>query len=270
MALTDTDFPVEYLEALDEVLMGATYASKYQVTGAEFVNARQVKVPEIDFGASPEPTAYSRFKTESDVTIKRTVYTLDNDKEKAFYLDALDTIDEAAIDATKVVSEYERMVLAPYIDKDFFKGVAAKAGTKATETLTTANIKQELRKVRTKFMQSGLSGGDLYMTSTALGLLEDATDRQWSNDTSITDTVGSYDGFTIYEVPDDVLQADFTAITGGQSTVRYITKRAVNYMFAPGQHTSGDGWLTQMRWVYGLIALKNKTVGIYTSKAAGK
>lgn len=268
MAITIGEFPTEYLDALDEVLMGATYASRYGVAGAEFVNSRQVSVPEIDFGSSPEPVKYDRFQTEGNAEVKRTVYTLDHDVQQVFYTDAVDSIDEAAASMTNITSEYLRTIFAPYVDKDLFKVAAAQAKTTGTTALSAANIKGELRKARTQFTAAGLSGGDLYMTSTALGYLEDATDRQWSNDTNIHDTVGNYDGFDIFEVPDETLGTDFTVISGGTQTLRYITKRAVAYLFLPGQHTGGDGSLGQFRWVFGSIVRKNRKPGIYANKAA--
>lgn len=263
---TISTFPVEYLEAIDEVLAGATYAGRYNVAGAEFVNGRTVSVPDIDFGNSPEPTAYSRFSSESGVTIARTPYTLDHDVEKVFFVDAAEAQDEPAVAMTNVVSEYERTVFAPYVDADFFAKAKAQALAKGTVTLTAANIKGELRKARTQFAEHGLMGGGLYMSPTALALLEDATDRQWSNETSITDTVGSYDGFQVFEVPAATLGCDFLAISGGLQTIRYITKRAAAYSFAPGQHTQGDGWLNQFRWIFGTIVRKNKKPGIYANE----
>ncbi|ACU94001.1 hypothetical protein Ccur_02740 [Cryptobacterium curtum DSM 15641] len=269
MPTTFTSFPVAYSNALDEVLVASTYASKYSVPGAEFLTAKQVSVPDLSFGASPAPVAYNRFKSaEGDIKVDRKVYTLAHDDEKVFYIDAVDAINEAAVPITKAISEYQRTILAPEIDKDFFAVAKAKAATKGTTALTAANIKAEIRKARTQFTQAGLHGGDLYMTSAALGLLEDATNRQWSNETSITDTVGSYNGFNVYEVADSILGADFTAISGGNRTMQYITKRAALYLFAPGSHTNGDGWLAQNRWVYGSIVPANKAAGVYTSKKA--
>lgn len=264
---TITTFPVEYLEAIDEVLAGATFAGRYNVQGAEFVQGRQVSVPDIDFGENPDPTAYDRFQTESSVTVGRTVYTLDHDVEKVFYIDAAEAEDEPAVSMTNVVSEFERTIFGPYIDKDFFAKAKANALAKGTTSLTTGNIKSEIRKARTQFANAGLSGGELYMSSTALALLEDATDRQWSNDTAVTDTVGSYDGFQVFEVPADRLDCDFLAISGGIKTIRYITKRAATHSFAPGQHTQGDGWLNQFRWIFGTLVWKNKKPGIYANEA---
>lgn len=270
MPATVTAFPTEYLEAIDEVLAGSTFAGRYGVGAAEFAGSRQVSVPDIDFGENPEPTAYNRFAAEGNVNLNRTTYTLDHDVEKVFYIDAKDAIDEAALKMTTVLSEWERTVFGPYIDRDFFSKTLAKAKTTLTEPITAANVKDVLRKARTQFTAAGLRGGDLYMSSAALACLEDATDRQWSNETSITDSVGEYDGFSIFEVPGDSLGADLLVVSGGTRTVRYVVKRAATYAFAPGQHTSGDGWLTQMRWVFGTIVRKNKVSGIFASKAGAE
>ena len=261
------EFPTEYLEAIDEVLMGATYAGRYNDGAAEFVGGRQISIPDIDFGNSPEPKPYNRFASEDGVDIKRTVYTLDHDDEKQFYVDALTVQDEPVASMTGVISEYERTVLAPYIDKYFFRAATGKAKTRATETLTASNIKSEIRKARTQFNSKGLSGWELYMSSNALALLEDATDRQWSNEGTILDTIGNYDGFQIYEVPSDLLQCDFLAVAGGKNTIKYIVKRAASFLFAPGQHQRGDGYLAQMRWVFGNLVKMNKQWGLYANGA---
>lgn len=270
MATTITTFPTEYLDAIDEVLAGATYASAYNVGAAEFANSRQVSVPEINFGSSPDPVAYDRFKTEGEASIKRTVYTLDHDVEKVFYVDAVDAGDEPAAAQTTAIAEFERTVFAPYIDKDFFKVAAEQAKATAEETLTKDTVKASVRAAINQFTEAGLAGGSLYVTSDVRGMLEDATNREWSNETAITNAVGTWDGLTVYSVPTATLGSgvNFLAISGGTNTIRYITKRAATYQFAPGQHTQGDGYLAQLRWVFGTIVYKNKKPGIYASKAA--
>ena len=267
MPNTISKFPEAYTTALDEVLALASFATRYGDAGAEFVNAKTVNVPDISF-ASSTVNDYDGFKTTNDVTLTYTPYTLANDKQAVFTVDAVDDIDTAAELSTNAASQYERTIFAPSVDTDFFKTVLGKAKTTGTTALTAANVKGEIRKARNQFTEVGLTGGDLYMTSTALGLLEDATERQWSNDTVITDTVGSYDGFTIFEVPSLLIGCDFLAISGGKATARYITKRSASYIFAPGTHTSGDCWLSQHRWVYGTIVGKNKVAGIYANKTA--
>jgi hypothetical protein len=267
MATTIQSLPVAYQSALDEVLAGATYASAFNVQGAEFVNAHQISVPDISFGSSPDPTEYDRFATEGDVTVGRTTYTLDHDVEKSFYIDAADATDEPAASITSVVAEYQRTVFAPYVDKDFFAVAAKQAKATKTETLTKDTVKAAVRAARTQFTNAGLSGGNIYMSSDAIGFLEDATSREWSNETALTDSVGVYDGLNVFEVPSDLLGAttNFLAISGGTNTIRYITKRATAFTFAPGQHTKGDGYLAQLRWIFGSIVYKNKKPGIYAS-----
>lgn len=265
---TISEYPTIYLEALDSVLTGETYANRYAVQGAEFVNGRQVSVPDISFPEAGDPNDYDRFTTEDKFTLTRTVYTLEHDKQFDCYVDACDSIDESAASVNSVTAEWMRTVFLPWVDKDFFKVAAAKAGTKGTETLTKDNIKAEIRKARSVFRQHGLAGGDLYMTADALAALEDATQREWSNESNITDSVGVYNGFQVFEVPDDTLGQDMILISGGLQTIRYITKRAASYLFPAGTHTHGDGDLGQHRWVFGTIVRKNKALGIYTSKAA--
>lgn len=270
MATTINTFPDEYLDAIDEVLAGATYASAYNVQGAEFANGRQVSVPDISFGESPDPVVYDRFRSgEASVVVNRTVYTLGHDVQKTFYVDAVDAGDDPAASQTTSISEYERTVFAPYIDKDFFSVAAKQAKATATETLTKDAIKPAIRAALNQFTDAGLAGGSLYVTSDVRGMLEDATNREWTNETSVTHAVGNWDGLDVFAVPTALLGTgmNFIAISGGTNTIRYVTKRAASYLFAPGQHTEGDGYLAQLRWVFGTIVRKNRKPGIYASKA---
>lgn len=267
MATKIPSLPVEYVDALDEALVHASYAARYAVDGAEFVNGRQVSIPDYDFG-SQGVNDYDRFATEDEVTINRTIYTLDHDKEGVFYVDAADAIDEAAADITKIVAEYQRVKFAPAVDSDFFAQALAQVDAPSTTALSAKTIIAEIRKARSQFTKAGLSGGDLYVTSDVLGYLEDATTREFSNETTINDTVGIYNGFNVFEVADDLLGCNMLAISGGTNTYRYITQRAAAYAFAPGAHTGGDGWLSQNRWIYGMVAFKNKKPGFFANKKA--
>lgn len=264
MAMTAPTLPTEYLTELDSILTHESYSARYAVQGAEFVNAKQVSVPEITFDGGTN--RYDRFKTENSGALSYTTYTLDHDQEAVFYVDAVEDADAQSILSTQTAAEFERQKLIPEVDTGFFAKAVKSAGGTGTDAITADNVKQVIRKARSQFVKVGLAGGDLYLTSDALGALEDATKREWGNDGSITDSVGTYDGFTVYEVADDVLGTDLLAISGGTNTIRHITKRAVAYHFAPGQHTQGDGYLDQYRWVYGDIVRKNKMVGIYSNK----
>jgi len=262
-----TEFPKKYLNVLDTIYEQESFAAKYQVDGAEFVGAKTVMVPElvIEDGTA----AYNRFDSEDGAELHYTAYTLDQDREKQFYIDAIEDEDEAHLRQANVAKEFYRTKFIPEVDVNFFSKVKASAKTVATANLTSSNIKKELRKVRKQMKNAGISRADLYMTSDALGCLEDATNRQWSNEGEINDMVGKYDIFDIYEVPEARMPgSDFAAIgqnAKADNAIRHIMKRAVSYIFAPGQHTKGDGWLSQFRWVYGDVAWKNKNAALYVN-----
>ena len=261
-----TEFPVEYLAALDKVIELGSFTTKYQAQGAEFSNAKTVLIPEIEFDGGTEQ--YNRFKSEGKVEMHYRPYELDRDREKTFYIDAVEDIDEAHVRTTNAVSEFERLYLIPELDSYFFGNVGTKAKTLGTTVLTPENIKGELRKARWQMVNHGFGSADLYMTADALSCLEDAIDRQFAGEGEITDMVGRYNIFNIYMVPDERMSGlDFAVIAPG--TIQNVIKRAVAYLFQPGQHTSGDGWLAQMRWVYGNLARYNKLWGLYANRASG-
>nr|DAL99442.1 MAG TPA: major capsid protein [Caudoviricetes sp.] len=261
-----TEFPTEYLTALDEELAQASFSSKYDVAGAEFVSKKTVKVPRIEFDNGLMP--YDGFQTDTGASLIYDTYELDHDDQATFRVDAVEDIDTAHILSANLGGEFIRTKAVPEMDADFFEKMVKLAGNRSTTALTPQNVKSEIRKMRTAFTQAGLTGGDLYMSSAALELLENAIDRQFAGEGTITDSVGSYNGFTIYEVPEVRLGTgvDFIGIAPG--CARYIKKRAASYIFQPGSHPLGDDWLSQFRWVYGAIVRLNRKPGIYAHHSA--
>ena len=65
-----TEFPEEYLKALDKVIELSSFTTKYQVKGAEFSAAKSVKIPELVFDGGT--TDYDRFKSEGRVELRCT------------------------------------------------------------------------------------------------------------------------------------------------------------------------------------------------------
>lgn len=263
-----TEFPAEYSQVLDEVVTQESFTTKYQVTGAEFTGARTVKVPErVLDGTGTEK--YNHFRNPKEAKVVYTSYTLDQDREKAFTADALDVIDQPQLELMGTAADFERQFLIPEIDTNFFNTVAAKAMTNAKTDLTASNIKEELRNARTQMLNQGYKSADLYMTSDALACLEEAIDRQFAGEGTITDTIGRYNIFNVFEVPEGLLGVDFAVIGEGAANkraIRHIWKRVVSKYFSPEVNQSGDDHLLQMRWVYGCIALKNKVGAMYVSK----
>lgn len=270
---TSIQFPVEYLETIDETLLGEMFASRYQTGGEEFLNNRTVMVPDISFPGEAIPNDYDGFATENNATLKYTPYELAYDKQCVFRVDAVDDIDAAGLLTVNEAAEYDRTVFAPWADGIFFRDTASMAGGASKTSITASNIKSEFRKLRSHLRAHGIAAADVYLCSDAVGLLEDATNREWSNEGTITDSIGQYNEFTLFEDAGGRLPAgcEMLAIAKGFTTVRYVMKRAVTYTFAPGTHTTGDDWLTQIRRVFGNVVRANKRAGIYVvGSAAGE
>lgn len=264
-------FPKEYLETIDELLMGQMFATRYQTGGEEFAGNRTVLVPEISFPEQTTPNNYDQFATKNDIKLQYTPYTLAYDKQEVFTVDAVDDIDTAGLLTVNAASEYDRTIFAPWLDKQFFSDVKAMAGGAqgTAAAITKTNVKGAFREARTHLRKHGLAGGDVYLSTNAVAALEDATNREWSNEGTIVDSIGRYNDFELFEDAGERLPEgiDMLVISGGLQTVRYVVKRAVTYTFAPGTHTEGDNWLTQIRRVFGVVGLRNKRPGIYVAGA---
>ena len=117
MAMTAPTLPTEYLTELDSILTHESYSARYAVQGAEFVNAKQVSVPEITFDGGTNK--YDRFKTENSGALSYTTYTLDHDQEAVFYVDAVEDADAQSILSTQTAAEFERQKLIPEVDTGF-------------------------------------------------------------------------------------------------------------------------------------------------------
>jgi hypothetical protein len=258
------EFPPHYLDTLDEVLVAESVTAPFVATGVEFISGRTVKKPKLTITDGLKD--YDGFQTLNSGSLEYETRDLEFDKQLAYEVDALDTMDNALDNAASWLAEAIRVKANPEIDQTFFSKVFDNvlAANKSSVALTPANIKDEIAKARKALGSKGISNAALYLSFDALYALEKATERQYSNDTVITDTIGNYNGFPLYVVPDEILGSiDFLAVAPG--TVELIKKRAVTYLFAPGDHPNGDKWLAQYRLVYDTIVYDNKKPGLYTN-----
>lgn len=267
---TEVNFPTEYLTALDELFVQESVYSQFFEDGAEFANNKTVMIPEIVFNGDNKGTrAYNRFATEDTLKVVYTPYELEKDREKVIYIDAVDNIDTANLQAANAMRLWTKEYFVPEYDQYFATSVLAKSGTKATETITKENVIEQFRAMRTAMTNAGHTLVDVWVTNAVKYALEDAIQRQFAGESAISDVVGRYNDFIIH-CPGDARMGgmDFFGIGGGKDTIKGVMKRAASYAFAPGQHTQGDGFLYQNRWVYGTLGRKNKVAGIYTNKHA--
>ena len=272
-----TEFPQKYLNTLDKILAAETFTAAYQVAGAEFVNAKTVNIPEIVLGESLHDYD-GTFAGTDKAEVKYETYTLAQDKAYSFTVDAVEDMDEQHLRVANGAAEVQRRLAIPAMDTNFFAKAAAGAGTKKTYTLGVTDggseeapvkgIKTALREVRSKFVAVGCMDADLFISSTALAMLEDATERQWASEDGIYTMIGKYDIFNIYEVPDALLACDFIAIAGGQNTVKQVVKRAKTQVIGENENQNSDGVKVNMRWVFDTIVYKKQAGAIFTNKGA--
>lgn len=238
--------------------------------------------------------------TVSDTKI---VYTMSQDRDVEFYIDKQE-VDEtnqelamANISNTFItehvqpeIDSYRFSKMASFFDDEKLNldGDLVKRN-RVEEVLTKNNaysqIKAGIAKVR-KYNPANLVG---YVSSAVMDALEQSTEynrnitNQNIGSTALESRITSIDGVQLVEVWEDARfksSYDFTdeyKIAGDAKDINFeiVAKKAIIpivkensvYLFAPGEHTEGDGFLYQNRLYHDFFIKKNMADGIYTSLA---
>lgn len=243
---------------------------------------------------------------EGTVEDSKTVYTMGQDRDIEFYIDkqdvdetnqelAMANISKSFIDEKVVpeVDSYRFSRMANYLDdENLAVDGDLKKKLRVEEDLTKANVYSQLKagvaKVR-KYNPANLIG---YVSSAVMDALEMSTEfnRSITNQnvgtTALDSRITSLDGVTLVEVWDDSRfksKYDFTGemkiaddaqdinfeIVAKQAVIPIVKENAV-YLFAPGEHTQGDGYLYQNRLYHDFFIKKSMVDGIFTSLATKK
>lgn len=243
---------------------------------------------------------------EGTVEDSKTVYTMGQDRDIEFYIDkqdvdetnqelAMANISKSFIDEKVVpeVDSYRFSRMANYLDdENLAVDGDLKKKLRVEEDLTKANVYSQLKagvaKVR-KYNPANLIG---YVSSAVMDALEMSTEfnRSITNQnvgtTALDSRITSLDGVTLVEVWDDSRfksKFDFTGemkvaddaqdinfeIVAKQAVIPIVKENAV-YLFAPGEHTQGDGYLYQNRLYHDFFVKKSMVDGIFTSLATKK
>lgn len=252
--------------------------------------------------------AHTRGKGFNEGTVEdsKTVYTMSQDRDIEFYIDkqdvdetdqelAMANISKTFIDEKVVpeVDSYRFSRMANYLnDENLAIDGDTKKKLQVEEDLTKANVYSQLKagvaKVR-KYNPANLIG---YVSSAVMDALEMSTEfnRSITNQnvgtTALDSRITSLDGVTLVEVWDDSRfksKFDFTdemkvaddaqdinfEIVAKQAVIPIVKENAV-YLFAPGEHTQGDGYLYQNRLYHDFFIKKSMVDGIFTSLATKK
>ncbi|QHM53330.1 hypothetical protein [Pediococcus acidilactici] len=234
------------------------------------------------------------FNTGS-VQNEKKVYTMGQDRDVEFFIDRQD-VDEtnqdlAVANISKTLIEEH---VQPELDAYRFSKIASEAttaGNSAEETLTVDNVYSRMKASILPLRKYGPQNIVGFVSSEAMDLLERSNEftRSITNQnvglTALESRVTSIDGVQLVEVWDDSRfydKYDFTEgykVTDDAKSINFefvakpavipIVKENAIYMFAPGQHTEGDGYLYQNRLYHDLFVKSQKQDGIYVSLKGG-
>ena len=258
--------------------------------GITFVGTKTVKIPRLTLGGYKEHSragGWNRQDISNDFEIKQ----LTHDRDVEFYVDAMD-VDETnqIVSAANITTTFEEEQAIPELDAYRYSKLYAEYATTFSKTpdatvLTEANILSTFDQYMEDMDDAGVpeDGRILYVTAAVHTMLKQAENiaRQivvnGSNDGAINRAVRSLDGVKIVSVPKSRFKTayDFTdgfvpAVGAKQINMMLVHPRSVIavdkhsaiYLWAPGSHTGGDGYLYQNRRYGDLFLIENKLDGI--------
>lgn len=262
---------------------------------ARFIGAKNVKIPRMTLSGYKDHNRAAGWNAGTygnDFEIK----TLTHDRDVSFYVDAED-VDETnqILTVANITNVFLTEQAIPELDKYRYSKLYADfvsfGGVADTTALTLANILTVFDQLMQNMDDANVpvSGRKIYLTPAVNTLLKQANQMQrfinidGSTSGTINRTVHSLDDVEIIIVPSDRMKTvyDFTdgAVSGvGAKQINMILvhptaiiapiKRTAIYLWAPGTHTEGDGWLYQNRSYTDLFLIQNKVPGIQINTVA--
>ncbi|MNI19913.1 hypothetical protein D3C76_275890 [compost metagenome] len=284
--------PYNYVDSFQTVLQ-QKYAKELTSSGlttenAIWMGAKTIKLPRMDVAGYKDHSragGWNRQAISNDFELK----VLQHDRNVEFYVDAMD-VDETnqILSAANVTNVFETEQAIPELDKyrysKLYDEFSTFGGTTDTTALTAANVLQVYDDLMEKMDEASVpeSGRLLYVTPHVMKLLKNAEDMQrfigvQNNNGVIDRAVRRLDDVTLVSVPSDRLKSvyDFTdgAVPGvGAKQINMIlvhpsavlapVKHSAIYLWEPGSHTNGDGWLYQNRRYTDLFVIQRKVAGV--------
>lgn len=222
------------------------------------------------------------------------VYTMGQDRDIEFFVDSQD-VDETNQDlaVANISKEFIEDHVQPELDAYRFSTLgkkAVEAKQTADETLTVDNVYSRLKAAILPLRKYGPQNIVGFVSSETMDLLERSKEfsRSITNQnvgiTALESRVTSIDGVQLIEVWDESrFYSDYDFSDGykpatdakainfefvAKPSVIPVVKENAIYMFAPGQHTEGDGYLYQNRLYHDIFVRDQKKDGIYVSYKA--
>lgn len=261
---------------------------------ATFLGAKTVKIPRLTLGGYKDHSrdgGWNRQNISNDFELK----VLEHDRDVEFYVDAMD-VDETnqILSAANITNTFVQEQAIPEMDKYRYSKIYAEYTALGKSPDTTELSLENVLKVYDQLMEamdeaSVPEGGRiLYATPTVHTLLKQAADLQrfiqvTNNNRRVDRIVRSLDDVTLVKVPSDRMKTayDFTdgaapAIDAKQinmilvhpSAIIAPIKHTAIYLWPPGTHTTGDGYLYQNRSYTDLFLIERKVDGVQINAEA--
>ena len=273
----------------DQKLMQGALTNILETPKVHWLGAKSFEIPTVSVSGYKAHTR-SKGYNAGTVSNDKKVYTLGFDRDIEFFVDKAD-VDETneELSAANVTGTFITEHATPELDAYRFSKLATTAITatkfKSEDDYSEANVYSRLKSAILPIRKYGAANIVIYVSSEIMDFLERSKDFTRSIATTspqgIDTRVTSLDGVQIIEVWDDTrfkTQFEFTEgfvkASGGKdinflivAKPAVIAKAKFNsiYLFAPGQHTEGDGYLYQNRMYHDLFVLENKKDGVYVS-----
>ncbi|MBT2287982.1 capsid protein [Paenibacillus albidus] len=282
-----------FLTVLQQKYTKELTSSGLTTANANFVNAKTIKIPRLDVAGYKNHSrsgGWNRQAVSNDFELK--VLTFDRDVE--FYVDAMD-VDETnqILSAANTTNVFETEQAIPELDKyrysKIYSDYVALGKVPDTTLLDVTNALKVFDQLMQNMDEAEVpeEGRILYVTPTTKTLLKQAQDMQrfisvQANNGTIDRAVRKLDDVTLVSVPSSRMKTvfDFTngAVPGvGAKQINMILihpqcvlapiKHTAIYLWEPGSHPGGDGYLYQNRRYTDLFLIERKAAAIQINVA---
>lgn len=258
--------------------------------GATFVGTKTIKIPRLTLGGYSEHSRAGGW-SRKDLSNTWEVKTLEHDRDVEFYVDSMD-VDETnqILSAGNITNQFEEEQAIPELDayrfsKIFSEYTTTFGQTADTTVLTEANVLAIFDQLMEEMDDEGvpMDGRILYVSAQVNTMIKRAEEISrtivvdGNNNNVINRGVRALDDVTIKTVPKArfMTQYDFTdgftPAVGAKNinmilvhprSVIAVDKHSAIYLWAPGTHTTGDGYLYQNRRYGDLFLIENKVTGV--------
>ncbi|MGG4196114.1 capsid protein [Paenibacillus jamilae] len=284
--------PYNYVDSFQTVLeqkySKELTSSALTTQNAKFVGAKVIKIPRLTVGGYKDHNrsgGWNRQAIDNDFELKQLTF----DRDVEFYVDSMD-VDETnqILSAANTTNVFEEEQAIPELDKYRYSKIYSDYVALGKKVDATAITAANALHIFDKFMEDmdeaevPQEGRTLYVTPTVHTALKQSQEMQrqinvQANNGAVNRAVRSLDDVNLVKVPSSRMKTvfDFTngAVPGvGAKQINMILihpkavlapiKHSAIYLWEPGSHTGGDGYLYQNRRYTDLFLIERKADGI--------